>query len=364
MLLNLHRQSNIPKTQLFINPNVARMKRPLFTVLTVLAISQGFAQTDSSDYFYQKGNEEKIARRYLPAFNNFQKSVQFKPENADAQKALGEVAVEMRKYEDAKKAFLKVLELKKDDTTAVSNLKNLYYWTRKWDEAIKYAQQAKTLKVGTDNNYIIAKAYYEQENYGKALEFLEQAYKDDNKNAEVPYLGARSLIEMSNYKKAAGCYEQAIALDSTKTLWMYEAGLTYYAIPDDNKCIYWLERAGAKGYKRTNDYLQNLANAYLNTKQWDKGLGLLDELFQRKPQDVEVIYSIGEVYYHTNKYDMAIETWDKILAIDNKNANAVYMIGLAYQKKGETAKGQELCDKAIAMDPKLAKLKEERKMPM
>jgi tetratricopeptide (TPR) repeat protein len=340
------------------------MKRPLFTILTVLAVSQGFAQTDSSDYFYQKGSEEKVARRYLPAFNNFQKSVQFKPENVDAQTGLGQVSVELRKYEDAKKAFLKVLELKKDDTTAVANLANLYFWTRKWEDAIKYALKAKSLNVGSNNNYNIAKAYYEQENYGKSLEFLEMAYKDDNKNAEVPYLGARCLIEMSNYKKAAGCYEQAIALDSTKTLWMYEAGLTYYAIPDDNKSIYWLERAGANGYKRTNDYLQNLSNAYLNIKQWDKGLPLLEELLQRKPQDVEVIYSVAEVYYNTKKYDMAIETWDKILAIDNKNANAVYMIGLAYQKKGETAKGQELCDKAIAMDPNLAKLKEEKKMPM
>lgn len=339
------------------------MKRPLVTTVAVLLALNCFAQTDSSDYFYQKGKQEFIARRYLPAYKAYQRSTELNSGNVEAQKGLGQSALEMRKYEDAKKAFIKVLELKKDDTSAINDLKYVYFWTRNWDESIKYAQKAKQQNLGKDNNYIIAKAYYEQENYGKAMEFLEMAYKDDNKNAEVPYTAARSLVEMSNYKKAAGCYEQAIALDSSKAQWMYEAALTYYAIPDDQKAIYWFERAGAKGYKRTNDYLQNLANAYMNVKQYNKGIPLLEELLQRKPQDVEVIYSIGEVYYNTKKYDMAIDMWDKILAIDNKNANALYMIGMAYQKKGETAKGQELCDRAIAMDPKLAKLKEERKMP-
>ncbi len=77
---------------------------------------------------------------------------------------------------------------------------------------------------------------------------------------------------MSNYKRAEGCYQQAIARDSSNANWMFEAGMVAYSIPDDKKAVYWFEPAGAKGYKRTDVYLENLANAYLNLKQYDKGL--------------------------------------------------------------------------------------------
>jgi tetratricopeptide (TPR) repeat protein len=144
---------------------------------------------------------------------------------------------------------------------------------------------------------------------------------------------------------------------------MYEAGLVYYAIPDDKKAIYWFERAAAKGYNRSNDFVENLANAYLNIKNYEKGLALMQEVLQRKPADQELLYNIADAYYQTGKYQDAIDYWDKILAIDKQNASALYMIGLSYQKKGEKEKGQQLCDKAIQMDPSLKNLKEEKKMP-
>lgn len=170
-------------------------------------------------------------------------------------------------------------------------------------------------------------------------------------------------MEMHNYKRAAGCFDQALAMDSSNATWMYEAGLAWYAVPDDKKALYWIEKAGQNGYKKTNDYLENLATAYLNTGNLGKGVEMLIQVLERRPSDPELLYSIAEAYYKGKKYDSAIEYWDRILEVDKKNANALYMIGMCYQKKGDTAKGNQLCDKAIEMDPSLRKLKEEKKLP-
>jgi len=215
----------------------------------------------------------------------------------------------------------------------------------------------------TESSLQLARKQYQEENYAEVISLLNKAATEEPQNAQVPYLMGRAYVDMSNYKKAAGCYEQAIALDSTKASWMYEAGLVYYAVPDDNKAIYWFERAAAKGYPRSNDYIENLANAYLNIKSYDKGLALLKEVLVKKPQDQELLYNIADAYYNIGKYDDAISYWDKLLELDKKNANSLYMIGLAYQKKGDKEKGQQLCDKAIEMDPSLKNLKQERKMP-
>lgn len=339
------------------------MKTP-GTILMLGLISNGiFAQTDSTDFYFKKGTTEKDARRFREAEKNFAKAAQFSPKDSKVLLGWGESLIEQRRYVEAKEKFTAAYQVDNKNADVVLQLATLSLNTRQWNDAITYAKKMQELKIGQSANYIIAKSYYGLENYGECVKYCELAYKDDPKNPEVPYIAGRCLVDMSNYKKAAGCYEQAILLDSSKANWMYEAGLVYYAVPDDKKAIYWFERAAAKGYPRSNDFMENLANAYLNTKNYDKGLGLLKEVLVKKPQDQELLYNIADAYYNTGKYDDAITYWDKILELDKKNANSLYMIGLAYQKKGEKEKGQQLCDKAIEMDPSLKNLKEERKMP-
>src|ERR1700712_2798385 len=110
--------------------------KSIFSVLLCFAIVQpSFSQaTDSSELFYQKGLQEKTARRTMVAYNNFQKSVDLKKDNPDAQTELGLSAIELRKYGNAETAFLKVNDLRKDDTVAVANLANLYFWTHQWKQ--------------------------------------------------------------------------------------------------------------------------------------------------------------------------------------------------------------------------------------
>lgn len=341
------------------------MKKTIFLSITFLFVFFNlFAQSsDSATVYFEKGMVEKNARRYREAEKHFRKSIEFNGSNLESQLQLANALMEQRRYVEARDIYLKAEAIDASNPIVIENLMTLSYNTRKWEDAIKYAKKWQQIQPGKGAYFMIAQAYYEMENYGEAVKFCEAAYKDDPKNPKVTYIAARAFMDMNNYKKAAGCFEQALALDSSNATWMYEAGLAWYAVPDDKKSLYWIEKAGQKGYKKTNDYMENLASAYINTGNFEKGIGIMEELLKNKPQDTELLYSIAESYYKIKKYQEAIDYWDKILAIDKKNANALYMIGMAYQKKGDTAKGTQLCDKAIEMDPSLKKLKEERKMP-
>jgi len=147
--------------------------------------------------------------------------------------------------------------------------------------------------------------------------------------------------------------EKAIALDSTKSNWIYECGLIYYAIPDYKKSLEFIRLAGDKGYKKTSDYLENLGNAYINAGQSEKGIEVLNEVLKKKPEDPELLYQVAQANFKSGRYQEAINLWDRVLEQDKTNAEALYMIGLSYQKKGEKEKGQQLCDRAIQMDPSL-----------
>jgi tetratricopeptide (TPR) repeat protein len=337
----------------------------LVATLCVLALSQAaFSQNDSSGVFYKKGLQEKDARRYLMAFNYFQKSVDIKKDNVDAQTQLGLTAVELRKYGNAELAFLKVNELRKDDPVAVENLANIYFWTHQWKPAETFALKAQQIKVGKNWNYVLGKSYYQEEDYGNAFKYLQGAAKDDSTNAEIPYLMARGFVDMNNYKIAVNFFKKAIALDSSKYQWIYECALVYATIPDDKKAIEYYQLAAAKGYKTDNDYYENLSDSYIASGQQEKGIELMLKVLEKKPADLVLLYSVANAYYKIKKYDLAIDYWDKILYFDKENAHALYMIGMSYQKKGDSGKGRALCDKAISMDPSLKNLKQEQKINM
>jgi tetratricopeptide (TPR) repeat protein len=344
-------------------PNLLCMKKLLSLLVAGTVAATALGQSDSSSYYYNKGLSEKNARRYREAERSFAKAVQFDSKKLDNHLELASAMMEQRRYAEAKGVYHTAEAIDPNNSTVIENLATLSYNMRKYEDAIRYAQKKQQLKIGKDNNLIIARSYYALENYGETIKYCELAYKEDATIAETPYLAGRAFMDMHNYKRAAGCFEQALALDSNNAQWMYEAGLVNYAVPDDKRALYWMEKAGAKGLKKTNEYMENLATAYLNAGQFEKGIGILQEILVRKPEDQEVLYSIAEAYYKIKKYDDAISYWDKALAVDKKNANALYMIGMSYQKKGEVEKGRQLCDRAIQMDPSLAKLKEEKKMP-
>lgn len=320
--------------------------------------------SDSSSYFFQKGVEEKEKRLYMVAFNDFQRAVQFKSDNIDAQRELGLTALELRKYDNAKQAFLKVNAAKKDDTTAVQSLANIYYWTRQWPEAAQYAIKARDLHAGKNWNYIIGKCYYEQEDYGQAFKYFQPALKEDSTNAEIPYFIARAFVDMNNYKTAIPYFQRAISLDSSRIQWIYECALTMATVYDDKNAIKYYELAALKGYKKDNDFYENLSDSYIAAGQSEKGLELMMKVLEKKPADLDLLFSIAHVYYKLKKYDQAIDYWDRILEYDKQNARALYMIGKSYLQKGDEKKGQQLCDKAIEMDPSLKNMRQERRIDM
>jgi tetratricopeptide (TPR) repeat protein len=315
---------------------------------------------DSARLYYEKGLRESAAARHKPAFEFYKKAVGFDTSFTEAHRGMGLAAVEMRQFEVAKQSFRKVLQKDPTDRVAIEQLGTLSFMTRRWDDAILYAQKMLDLGIGSKVNYMMGKSYFEKESFGLAFRYLDAAYKEDSTNAEIPFLFARSFVEMNNYKMAVKYYREAIALDTTRTQWVYELAMAYSSVPDDKAAIPFYELAMARGYKVDNDFIENLSSAYVSSGQPEKGIAMLRKLLEMRPADLELLYFVADTYYKMGKYDEAIAHWDKVLAYDKDNARSLYMIGMSLQKKGDTKRGQALCDKAIEMDPSLKAMRREK----
>ena len=321
-----------------------------------------FAQADSASLYLQKGIEEKQKGRHLDSLQHFEKANKYKKDDKEIVSELAASYLNMRRYQQAKASFqqLETLGVKTDST--YRQLMLLSFNMRQWDDAIKYASALKHVKKDEQTAYYLGKSFYEKENLGDAITYLNIAAKENPANAEIPYTVARAYADMMNFKMAIPYFHKAIELNPTQSRWIYEMALIYYAIPDEQNSLKYMLEAGEKGYRKDNEYLQNLATAYVEAGKPEEGIGMLKEILKNRPSDMNLLNMLAESYYDIKKYDDAISYFDKILEIDKNNAEALYMIGMSFQKKGDKAKGQALCDKAIEMDPGLKSLKQEKQM--
>jgi len=339
------------------------MKSSLLLIAFATISTIAFAQSpDSADFFYQKALTEKQAGRKLEVWKNIEKAYKYKPDDKAIVTEYAFILLDLRKYSQAKEMFKKLEQMGDNSASLYKQLFTLAYNTKQFDEAITYAEKLTKADPTEKINFFLGKIHYDRDNYGEAIKYLQLAEIDDPKNAEASYLIARCYADMSNYKLCIPYFEKAIALDPAKSNWIYELSLMHYSMHSDKDALKYMLLAAERGYKRDNDYMENLGNAYLNTGNLEDGVKILKEILAKKPSDQNILNMVAEAYYYSGKFQEAIDYWDQILITDKTNAQSLYMIGMSYQKKGEKDKGVALCDKAIEMDPSLAMYKQKKSM--
>jgi tetratricopeptide (TPR) repeat protein len=323
------------------------------------------ATTDSADYFLQKGLLEKQNGRRLESLKNFEKAAKYDANSKSITTELASAYYDLRRYGQAREMFKKLESLGDQSAANYKQLLTLSFQLKQNDDVLLYAGKLKKADPSEKVAYYIGRINYDNDNYGVAIKMLSEAAKEDPANAEVPYLIAHCYADMLNYKLAIPYFQKAIELKPTEGYWVYELGLICYAMHDDKNALKYILEAAEKGYKKDNDYLENLGIAYLNVGDLDGGVKILNEILIKKPSDMNLLNMIAEAYYYKGKFQEAMDYWDKILEYDKTDASALYMIGMCYQKKGgkeNMEKGTRLCDTAIQMDPGLAAYRQKKMM--
>jgi tetratricopeptide (TPR) repeat protein len=315
------------------------------------------AQSDSSSYYYNKGVEEKTAKRWLTASRYFDKAIQYKPTFKEAYLQNGYTNLEMRRTDVAKGHFTRVYEMEPGNAEAVKELTNLYYSYRQYEKAIEFAQKCPSC---TEAARIIGQSQYELEDYAAAVKTLQGVVAKNPSDAEAHYSIGRSYLEMEEYKSAIPYYVKAIELDKTRNVWMYELGLQYYNMNDYKNALDQFTKAAESGYPKSNDFNENMGYCHIYTGNFEAGEKILLDIYAKKPGNKDILRDIAEIYYQRKMYDKSLDFCQKLLEMDKNDGKALYQAGLCFQKKGQTDRGQQMCDKAIEMDPSLASLRQKK----
>jgi len=338
------------------------MKNLVLTTFLCLPACFLFSQNiDSAKFYFKKGTEAKDARLFAIAGKNFDKAIQLNQNYAEAYIENGKVNLEMRKVDAALGNFTKAYQLQPNNNGMFKELSSLYFNNHQFQKAIDLVQKCSGCP---DADRIMGMSYYNLEDYGKAVIFLQKAIIKNDKDGESAYTLGRTYLELENEKSAIPQFQKAIALEPSRNAWMYELGLIYYNQEDYKDGLKYFNMAGDAGYTKTNDFNENVGFSQIYTGDIQNGMKALDEIIQRKPNNTELLNNIARAMYDTKHYDEAISYYEKLLTINPKDARSLYMAGMTFQKKGNKEKGEKLCDKAIEMDPSLASHRQKQELPM
>ncbi len=330
----------------------------LLTTISLCVFGTVYAQpTDSALFFFNKGMEEKNAKRYLVASQHFNKAIQFNPSYTEALIENAYTCMEMRKSDQAKALFIKVNEISPTNKVAIKELMTLYFNYRQFEKAIEFANQCKECE---EASRIIGMSRYQQEDYPAAESALKAALAKNPADAEATYTLARAYVDMEEYKKALPYYEKAVKMDGAKAMWMYEQGILLFNQSEYPKAMAAFQLAAQHGYVQSHDFMENLGYASLYSGEYDKGEKLLMDIWSKKPGNKDLLRGLAEVLYQQKQFDRSLLYCQKLMEIDANDGKALYQAGMCFQKKGEKDRGQQMCDKAIEMDPSLSSLRRKK----
>ncbi|GEM_PF-4181337 len=199
-----------------------------------------------------------------------------------------------RAYEDLRR----IQDTDSNDYWVIHALAVRSYIEKEYDDALSFANAAAGMtRKKADIQWLLAKIYIKQANYGKALEALNAAQDVWSMNGEFAYDKGYALLKDERYEEAVIAFKAALA----------------------------------RGY-RNEAVLKHLAFTYSELDDVPQAVATYKELMKLNPMSTDAYNNIGVMFAERNKYEKALSYFRQALDIDPTCADAHYNINLLYEE--------------------------------
>lgn len=287
----------------------------------------GSAETTSAKLYMQQKQWEKAEQSLL-------KEIGKNDQNGEAWFLLGQVRLEMKKYNEMNEAYTRALALgdaHKDDISR----NRLAVWAMMYNEGVGLYNQ------GRDS------AGY----YDKAIDRFSTAIAMEPDSTGTYYVRALAYYAQGALPTAATDLETSLAKNPNNEDAARLLGQIYYnqalekmqAKDEAGSNALYLKAASAfeKAYSANpanSDNITNLIDVYERTKNTEKAMALTRNAVEKDPNNKVFRYAYGVFLLKQEKYPEAIEQFEKAAAIDPGYTDAVYNLGVSHLNWGVNMK--------------------------
>jgi len=321
---------------------------------------------------------------FKEAKQNFEYVLHQKDDDATSWFYLGNCYEKLGELENAKSAYLKVIELRDQYVEAYKNLCVVYMQLKQEDKAIEIAEKAKLIDsddytydylIGTANvalkrydegiKYLtqalalnpnrpqihgnLGTAYLLTNNQGKAIESFNKALEIEPENTEVLYnLGSLYQIQ-NNHSEASECFEKAYSIRSDER---FLVSLTLSELKGGNyKKAIEHYKSLTVSHPEKDSYQYNLATCYEQVRDFQSAISILKNLVTRNPKSVTMAQKLAGLYMETRDLRSAKDLYDRIILKVSPTANVLYQYAILSSQLYDTDTAERIFKKVIGMNP-------------
>ncbi len=303
------------------------------------------------------------------AISAFKKQVEIKPTHENAYFLIGNIFGRQGKSDEAVAAFKKQVEVKPDHELAWFYIGSILKIQDKFEDSIIAYQN-----VGKGQNYLnaqtqIAAIIAEQGDLNKALEHLHSIAADgDKEELRLAKFEADLLAWQKHYDEAMAIYNRLIEENSdnadllfsratlTDTMGNFEQyekdllhvisiepyhleammrlGLFYHQNGKPQESENYLKEIGKRSLSDP-DILRNIVQLYIDQKQYDTAIVILEGMLKGAPDNSDIHYAAGIAFDGMKNENMAIMHFKKVMPDSRFYQNAVVHISFLYQEQNK-----------------------------
>lgn len=222
-----------------------------------------------------------------------------------------------------------------------------YYTAEENSKALKSLQNAsltKSKKNLTRVWGIMSRTYLKLGDEKKAYELASKAYKNNPSNKDANVTLARIYYKDKDYKKALEHFKKAVKKDKLDTS-IIKVAQIYYYLGEHEKAV--------KIYKNLIKADDDEWEAYYNlalTDEKHKNEYLMKSL-KYNPVSKDSWVELAKTEIENNNYDLAREYLKNLYYIDDKDFRYYYCQGLISKNLGDNMRAAEYLDKCIDLNP-------------
>ena len=197
-------------------------------------------EPDNIELIKLAGLAEVNTEDWTKAKYHFETVVKFCPDDATSWFYLANCYNSLGDLISSKNAYVKVIELRQEYIEAYKSLCVVLLKLNATDEAIKYAEQAKTY---APNDYIfdfvIGTSYMKNKEFEKSIEPFERALEKEPENLGVYNSLGTAYMATQRTDDAIKCYKKALELNSENPTAYYNLGSAYQILNNhkDMSCL-------------------------------------------------------------------------------------------------------------------------------
>lgn len=230
--------------------------------------------------------------------------------------SIGGRAFKREKYEEAKEAYNKVLELDSNNVEALRNL------------GVLFSSQGDT---------------------ASAMRYLNEAFKLAPNDAEVRNNLGVLFSEAGNSARAITHFSAAVEFDSSRSIYMRSLGNEYAKIGRLIKAETLLVLAG-KINARDGQIDFSLANVFSGQKKYDSAVTLYLSSIEKGYATDELYYFLGTVERNLGKHEDGLKHFEEALKLNPRNIPCLQSAGILYAAQRKYAAAASKFEAIVDID--------------